>query len=136
MKTKLSLLTCLLAFAVFTSCQEKKGNQELYDEVMDIHDEVMPKMDDLHRYKKTFQSELTNNATITEARKTQLETIIVKLDSAGEGMMVWMREFNPIPDSEGEDKAKQYLENEKKKVTKVKEDMLKALDEAKKLTGS
>jgi hypothetical protein len=136
MKTKLSLLTCLLACTVFTSCQEKKGNQELYDEVMDIHDEVMPKMDDLHRYKKTFQSELTNNATITEARKTQLETIIVKLDSAGEGMMVWMREFDPIPDSEGEDKAKQYLENEKKKVTKVKEDMLKALDEAKKLTGS
>ena len=103
---------------------------------MDIHDEVMPKMDDLHRYKKTFQSELTNNATITEARKTQLETVIVKLDSAGEGMMVWMREFDPIPDSEGEDKAKQYLENEKKKVTKVKENMLKALDEAKKLTGS
>jgi hypothetical protein len=133
MKTSLSLILCLLSLS-FISCQ--KGNQELYDEVMNIHDEVMPKMDQIHRYKKDFQSEIANNPDITEARKTQLESVIVKLDSAGDAMMVWMRKFEPIPDSQGEDKARDYLLEEKKKVTKVKEDMLKALDEAKKLKGS
>jgi hypothetical protein len=114
---------------------EKKGNQQLYDEVMAIHDEVMPKMNDIRRYKKDFQAEIANNPNITEARKTQLESSIVMLDSASDGMMKWMRAFDPIADSEGEQKAREYLEDQKQKVTKVKEDMLKALDEAKKLKG-
>src|SRR5690349_12402162 len=104
MKTGFILSVCFL-LAAFTAC-EKKGNQELYDEVMAIHDEVMPKMNDIHRYKKDFQAELANSATITEARKTQLESSIVMLDSAGEGMMRWMRKFDPIADSEGEEKAR------------------------------
>jgi hypothetical protein len=126
------MVTLLLTVSI--AC-ERKGNQELYDEVMDIHDEVMPKMNDIHNYKKAFQNEITNNPTITEARKTQLESIIVKLDSAGDGMMVWMRKFDPIPDSVGVDKARDYLLEEKKKVSKVKKDMVEALEEAKKLSG-
>lgn len=111
----------------------KKGNQELYNEVMAVHDEVMPKMEDIHKYKKDFQNEIKDTTNITEARKAELEVAIVKLDSAGKGMMVWMREFDPIPDSEGEEKAREYLQNEKEKVTKVKKDMLDALERAKKL---
>jgi hypothetical protein len=131
MKTRFVTLLCFL-LAAFASC-EKKGNQELYDEVMAIHDEVMPKMNDIRRYKRDFQAEIANNPNITEARKTQLESSIVMLDSASDGMMKWMRAFDPIADSEGEQKAREYLEDQKQKVTKVKEDMLKALDEAKKL---
>lgn len=131
MKTRSVTLLCFL-LVTFTSC-EKKGNQQLYDEVMAIHDEVMPKMDDLRRYKKDFQAEIANSTTITEARKTQLESSIVMLDSASDGMWKWMRDFNPIADSEGEEKARKYLLDQKEKVTRVKEDMMKALDEAKKL---
>ena len=133
MKTKSVTLLCFV-LAAFTSC-EKKGNQQLYDEVMAIHDEVMPKMDDIRRYKKDFQAEIANNSNITEARKTQLESSIVMLDSAGDGMMKWMRAFDPIADSEGEEKAREYLEDQKNRINKVKEDMLKALEEAKKLKG-
>ena len=44
--------------------------------------------------------------------------------------MVWMRNFNPLPDSLGEEKAREYLEDQKVKVEKVKKDMLQAIEEA------
>jgi hypothetical protein len=62
MKTRLGLLSIALTIA-FSACQPKSndhnhdeeasdalevsGNQTLYEEVMDIHDEVMPKMEDM-----------------------------------------------------------------------------------------
>jgi hypothetical protein len=47
-------------------------------------------------------------------------------------MMIWMRQFNPIPDSLGEEKAREYLEDEMTKVKKVREDILQALEQSKK----
>ncbi len=105
-------------------------NQLLYNEVMKIHDEVMPKMDDLHRKKQELQNKIANNPQITETDKKAIEQKIARLDSASEGMMVWMRKFAPISDSEGEEKAREYLENEMEKVKKVREDILSALQEA------
>lgn len=116
---------------IFWNCQSQKGNQELYDEVMAIHDEVMPKMNDIHKFKRALKSEMDSTTTdLTEARKAEIESALIKLDSASEGMMVWMRQFSPIPDSEGEEKAREYLESEKIKVTKVKEEILAALEKA------
>jgi hypothetical protein len=130
---KQSLKSLLLLTALLIGCQQK-GNQELYDEVMKVHDEVMPKMNDIHKAKQQLKNEIANTPDITEARKTELETIIVKLDSANEGMMIWMREFNPPPDSKGVEQARDYLKKEKEKVEKVKKDITEALEKAKGLT--
>jgi hypothetical protein len=46
-------------------------------------------------------------------------------------MMVWMRQFSPIPDSLGEEKARDYLQNEMARVKKVKENIETALREGK-----
>ena len=105
-------------------------NQLLYNEVMKIHDEVMPKMDDIHRRKQELKNRIANNPQMSENEKQLIEAKIVKLDSASEGMMVWMREFTPVSDSEGEEKAREYLENEMEKVKKVREDIHSALREA------
>jgi hypothetical protein len=132
---------------VLTSCQQKSDNNEghdvhadgpieqnenqtLYNEVMEIHDEVMPKMDDIHRKKEELKKIIKEKATISAEEKQKIEATIAKLDSAGEGMMVWMRQFNPIPDSAGEEKAREYLETEMEKVKKVREGILSALKEA------
>ena len=131
---KKQLLSSLLLLTVLLIGCQQKGNQELYDEVMKVHDEVMPKMNDIHKAKQQLKNEITNTPDITEARKTELETIIVKLDSASEGMMVWMREFNPPPDSKGVEQARDYLKNEKEKVEKVKKDITEALEKAKGVT--
>lgn len=134
----------ILAFLVISAgCQQKSGkvddpetskggenidNQVLYNEVMKVHDEVMPKMDDLYKAKVALNKKITNTPTIGEKEKTEIQNKIKRLDAASEGMMIWMRQFNPMPDSLGEDKARDYLENEMKKVKKVKEDILQALE--------
>jgi hypothetical protein len=145
MKTLLGSLFIAITIA-FSACQPKSndhnhdeetsdalevsGNQTLYEEVMDIHDEVMPKMEDLHR-KKIELLKKAKESGVTEDQKKQYETTIARLDSASESMMVWMNEFNPIPDSvAGEEKAREYLENEMEKIKKVKENILQALQES------
>ena len=106
-------------------------NEKLYNEVMAIHDEVMPKMDDIYKLKTALKNQLADTPNMAEQKKKEIELTILQLDSASENMMVWMRSFNPLPDSIGEEKARQYLEEEKEKVKKVKGTMLKAIEEAK-----
>jgi len=103
----------------------------LYDEVMKIHDEVMPKMNDVYTLKEELKKEIANTPGMAAEKKKEIEQTISKLDSASEGMMVWMRNFNPLPDSLGEEQAREYLENEMEKVKKVKEDIQEALEKAK-----
>lgn len=106
-------------------------NQALYDQVMGIHDEVMPKMDDLYKAKTALKSRLAATPPPDQDEVTAINEKIARIDAASEGMMVWMRQFNPPADSAGEDEAKAYLETELEKVKKVREDILQALDAAK-----
>jgi hypothetical protein len=107
------------------------GNQALYDEVMKVHDEVMPKMNDIYKLSEQLKKRLADAPDMVAEKKQETESTILQLDAASEEMMVWMRNFNPIPDSLGEDKARDYLEKEKVKVNQVKADMLKAIEQAK-----
>jgi hypothetical protein len=109
---------------------EQSANQMLYDEVMKIHDDVMPKLNDIHTQKQKLQQSLVSDPKMADEKKQAINSRISKLDSASEGMMEWMRKFAPIPDSLGEEKAREYLENEMVKVKKVREDILQALKEA------
>src|SRR5690242_14693195 len=109
---------------------EEGGNQALYNEVMKIHDEVMPKMDDIYKQKEKLKDMIANNPTMADEKKKEIDATIAKLDSASEGMMVWMRKFSPLPDSLGEEQAREYLENEMEKIKKVREDIAEALQVA------
>jgi len=109
---------------------EEGGNQALYDEVMKVHDEVMPKMDNIYKLKGQLKEKIANTPGMADEKKKEIEGVIVRLDSASEGMMVWMRKFNPLPDSVGEQQAKEYLEGEMEKIKKVREDVRKALADA------
>ena len=103
------------------------SNQELYDEVMNVHDEVMPKMNDLHKAKTSLQTRLELPG-VNEAEKQEITRKIASIDSASDGMMIWMRQFEPLSDSEvGEDSARAYLEQELEKVKKVRADIQQAL---------
>lgn len=109
---------------------ETSGNQELYNEVMKIHDEVMPKMDDIRQFKMKLKERLDKSQNLTQVERMQIDALIAKLDSAGDGMMIWMREFRPLPDSLGEEKAREYLENEMERVKRVRENINSALEQA------
>jgi hypothetical protein len=137
----LSHLIILTIIAISTSCSSKTEHQHqegsstgstndvLYDEVMKIHDEVMPKMNDLYKMKEALKKQLTDTPNLAEDKKKELEAEIAKLEEAGKSMMVWMREFNPPADSLGEAVVRQYLEDQLEAVKRVKESVQQALPE-------
>jgi len=103
------------------------GNAALSDEVMKVHDEVMPKLDDIYQLKEKLKNKLAEAPTLAADKKQQIEATIAKLDSASESMMVWMRKFDPTIDTLTTEKKREYLENEMEKIKKVREDIYEAL---------
>ena len=117
--------------AAATDTTEATGNQLLYEKVMKVHDEVMPKLNDIYTLKEGLKDKIAKTPSMAEAKKKEIEQTIVQLDSASENMMVWMRAFNAPPDSLGEEKAREYLEGQMEKVQKVKTDILESIEKAK-----
>jgi hypothetical protein len=133
----ISKIIFLSFIASIAGCEPdiRDQNQELKQEVIDIHDEVMPLMGDLKSLKKKIdekkemisQSESENIDKIKE-----LETLSINLDSAFNGMFVWMRQFQSSYDDMSEEEVETYLLGQKVKVEKVNEDIKKAMAAAKK----
>ena len=136
MKTILPVLSLFILSLVYGCGQKTQDNQSLYDEVMKVHDEVMPKMDDIYKLKQELKKQIADSSTLAGEERKTIEATILRLDSASENMMVWMRNFNPLPDSLGEEKARTYLEEQQEKIKKVKEDMLEAISAAQELKGN
>ena len=114
-----------------TDSVSQNANRALYDQVQDIHDEVMPKMEDLYNLKKELQEEIANAPGMVAKRKKELKDMISNLDSASKAMMDWMHHFNPLPDSVDQEKAREYLETEMESIKKVRDLTNETLEKAK-----
>lgn len=119
--TRLLIFLCLITF--FSSCREKST---LEQEVMAVHDEVMPKLGELNKDRKSLQTIL--KTTTDDTKKAELLTAISALEKADDGMMDWMSDWK-VPNEPTEQKA--YLEKEMIRITKVKTDMLESMKNAK-----
>ena len=144
MKTPSALL--FFAFLVLLSCgktgentaqdyEDQEGedpNRALYDRVMDLHDEVMPKMEDIYRIKAQLREKIANSPNMVQERKQKIESLILQLDASSKSMMDWMHDFEPLPDTADQEEAREYLEDQMEKIKQVKEGISVALEEAKK----
>ncbi len=143
MKCILSVLALVLIMASCGKTSEHSGNghdsdanaddspnEALYNQAMEVHDEVMPKMEDIYQLKMNLQEQIANTPDMVVERKKQLEQIISNLDSANNAMMDWMHKFNPLPDSTDQELAREYLESEIERVKKVKELMIESIEKA------
>jgi hypothetical protein len=106
-------------------------NQALYDQVMDIHNEVMPKSDEIYQLKKEIKDKISGTPNLVMDKKNQLDQIIAELDSADHSMMDWMHKFKPLPDSANQELAREYLENEMERIKNVRELINASLQKAK-----
>ena len=106
-------------------------NQALYDQVMDIHDDVMPKSDEIYQLKKEIKDKIANSKDLEPDKKKMLEQIVAELDSADHSMMDWMHKFKPLPDSADQELAREYLENEMERIKNVRELINGSLQKAK-----
>ncbi|MEM6644052.1 MAG: hypothetical protein AAF616_13810 [Bacteroidota bacterium] len=121
-------LTIWTLAIVMLACQPQKetGLKELKEEVLAIHDEVMPKIGELRRVRKDLMKRADSvSASDSTISKSLIETAN-ELGEASESMMQWMREYEP--DFQGTDEeVAAYLELQKEAIIEVKYQMEGAL---------
>lgn len=129
----------ILLSALLSACQvsetKKENNsphQKLFEEIMAIHDEVMPSHHIIAKYRDTLTMELQELEKQKDTTKiSKFKQIQQELDYAYKAMDLWMREFDESWDKKSPDEQKVYLEKEKEKIAKVSEKMKKSLEMAK-----
>jgi hypothetical protein len=137
MKINFGLITLVAivigSTAIMTSCNNQdleKQVEVLEDEVIGIHDEVMPEMSTIAELQRQIEDLLTGADSIADATvRERLYSLRVDLERADEGMMDWMAEYQLVDDMQP-DSALQYLEKELEKVNKVKDDMISSIKNA------
>ena len=114
--------------------QEKQSSpdevNELKDKVMNVHDEVMPKMSELNRMARTLKDIPAER--YEDIDSTMIRQHVQRLEDAQEAMMDWMANYNSSLDTMSKEKAKKYLLEEKQKIEQVAKSMNESLSEAKK----
>lgn len=134
MKKILSTLACFILLFTF-SCKEEKKTPEgptQMEQVMAIHDEVMPKMGRLGKLVGQLKSKVDTTAVGRE-----YETAMKDLQSAHKSMMDWMKDFGDRFDSDeilnGKQLSEQkqiWLDEEEEKVKALKEQINGSIERA------
>ena len=121
-----------LLFILVLGCKDSnhkvsENKSKLYDEVMAIHDKIMPEMSTIHALKRDLKS-LEDSKS-----KPHIINKIIELDRAEEAMMAWMADFK-VPDDK--DLEKVYLTQELLNIKKVGTTMVSSIQDAKFLLDS
>lgn len=131
----------MLAVACNNSAEEKKPTRTkadtLYDEVMDGHDVGMGKMGRLTKAEQEVTRLIDSIGKLpakvqqlSAPYKTKLDNLLVDLKNAEASMDGWMKEFNIDSATNNVAERLGYLEVQKEKVSKVKEEILNSLKSA------
>jgi hypothetical protein len=97
--------------------------QTLYQEVIKIHDEVMPKLQEISNLKGKVEEKITEFEGIDQedARLNTLREQLVNLDEADQSMMDWMHNFKTTYDGWTHKETMEYLQKEKERIRKTGE---------------
>jgi len=129
----------LLLVALFTvSCGGGFDREAARDKVIDVHDEVMPKLDEVMNLKKQVLAKATEVSATESKTADELRDLAAELESARKGMMTWMNDWSKtstvhVKGESAEEEQKAYFAAEMERVTKVKEDINSSIAAAKKV---
>ena len=126
------LLIPLILLLSVLAC-DSYNTQEQVDKVLNVHDEVMPKIGEVMTLKKQLldkAKDLTDSLQVN-----QLTNLAQSLENAHEGMMVWMREWSQnaqphINEESDIEERKAFFEKEMEKVMRVKADINQSIAQA------
>ena len=145
MKTSIQLITIFLFILSACGTQENKNNSNTtvsadelrnnsYQEVIALHDEVMPKMQNIISLQERIQIRIDSLTEIdsTLAVLEELTKLNNDLAGADKSMMDWMHKFNSKINSNdvSDEVAMTYLEEQKVKILEVKERMNNSINSA------
>ncbi len=140
MKSSLLYPVFIIALACLSCNKHAKEEQKfdtLMQEVIDVHDEVMPKMGEISTLIKYLDPKIDTTATGKSYQKAQQD-----LKDSYDFMMKWMSDFSDTFPHEGEDDtmtSKKFasqmklLREEEVKVNKLRDQINSSIENAKKL---
>lgn len=145
------LVLIIAAALCLPSCQEPSSTVQntekvpltpvdsLYEEVMLVHDQVMPKMGKIRGAQQRAQQQLDSlvkkGGAASAAYRQQLQQLVSDLSYADFAMDKWMTEFNLDSARQDPSLRMTYLKSEYDKVSKVKQAILQSLSSADSLMG-
>lgn len=117
----------LFSFLLISCDTKDKEIEKLQSETIEIHDEVMPKMDKIMKLKSSLKSEQDSVGT---EKYQKIQALIISLEQADEAMMNWMRNYNPKMENMSETEKINYLKDQKASISDVSEQMKGSISEA------
>ena len=93
----------------------------LEKEVIQIHDEVMPKMSDIARLMDILDKE-SANSNLDSLTKSEISKAIAMLQSGDSLMWEWMHNYS-VPEDVSPDSVHAYLQSEKIRMTTIRDVM-------------
>ncbi|QDH81441.1 hypothetical protein FKX85_00040 [Echinicola soli] len=129
------MVILILVAGILASCNgHQKEVEKLKGEVLEIHDEVMPLMGKIKEEQKQLMTAsgklMAADSAANKATANEMREVAKNLGDAYEGMFVWMRQYKVDFEGMEEEQVIAYLEEQKKKVGKVNDDITNALEEA------
>lgn len=127
MQKTISIL--FLSTFMMVSCGPKHNDEEvrqLYDEVIAIHDDVMPKISDISKLRRKIMKD--------KVESTESLNHITNLEKADDAMMDWMSDFQKYKSyaDSTKDSKMRYLNNEKIRIQSVSDQMYGSIESANK----
>jgi thioredoxin-like negative regulator of GroEL len=127
-------LSALFLFLLACSDERKKQIEALKKETMDIHDEAMKDLADMNRVSRKLK-EFMISAVMTPEQSAQYTAVLAAIGKADEDMTNWMRDYKD-PKGMPAAEAIKYLEDQKQKIAKNRDDIRAALEAGKKLMAA
>lgn len=131
MKFLKSVLPALVVL-MFSCSKSSSEVDQLYDELVKGHDEVMPKSMAIPSIRESMIKAVEN---APEEKKSQALDISTRLLKAEEGMNEWMVEFGNAINSEAEDNKLATYKRLHEEIVQLKADTDASISDAKKLTA-
>lgn len=106
------------------------------NKILDVHDEVMPKIGEVMNLKKKVLDKVGTLSEEQTEMAQELRALAKELDDANSGMMSWMRDWSKnsseyLNMKAGADEQVTYLSEEMKRVTEVKDAINSSIQKAK-----
>lgn len=135
-------LCCLFLFAACGGGIQKQVDA-LEKQVIAVHDEVMPKMTEIHFLRKT----ITEKTEALAADSTKVDSLLYfqgrgaiiseNLEKAEDAMNKWMVDFHEVTNQKVKpEEMLDMMKGEQTKITEVKDMMLSSIKEAKEFLGN
>jgi DNA repair exonuclease SbcCD ATPase subunit len=133
---KIALYTLAFCLVYMSACRTEKDEiAALHQEIMRIHDEIMPEMRTIGKLKTKISEEIIAIEQENKEEAGKLRAIREELDEAANAMRVWMKEYQKPTETMKYEEALQYLQQERERMLEVKQKMEKSIEQAKLALG-